>query len=36
MEAYRKLRDEFPQVRDEFKKQNQKLLAFWEGGKLDE
>jgi len=35
MEAYRKLRDEFPQVRDEFKKQNQKLLAFWEGGKLD-
>jgi len=35
IEAYRKVREEFPQVRDEFKKQNQKLLGFWESNGLE-
>jgi len=35
IEAYRKLREEFPQVRDEFKKQNQKPLAFWEYDRME-
>jgi TRAP-type C4-dicarboxylate transport system substrate-binding protein len=35
IEPYRKLREEFPQVRDEFEKQNQRLLAFWEYTAMD-
>jgi len=35
IKPYRKLREEFPEVRGEFEKQNQRLLAFWEYARMD-
>ena len=31
---YRKLMDQFPEVRDAYKKQNQKMLVFWENDRI--